>query len=74
MCNFDPRLRRLPLPAGVSGPEYFATELERLNRWRNGLLCAGSRVRVKMRGRLLIRNICMAFDRYLHLPKVEGRR
>jgi oxygen-independent coproporphyrinogen-3 oxidase len=74
MCNFILDYDDLPLPAGVSGPEYFATELERLKPLEElGLLCVGSRgVRVKMRGRLLIRNICMAFDQYLHLPKVEG--
>jgi len=74
MCNFILDYDDLPLPDGVSGPEYFATELERLKPLEElGLLCVGSRgVRVKMRGRLLIRNICMAFDQYLHLPKVEG--
>ncbi|MYM39504.1 oxygen-independent coproporphyrinogen III oxidase [Duganella qianjiadongensis] len=74
MCNFILDYDDLPLPEGVSGPEYFAAELERLKPLEElGLLCVGSRgVRVKMRGRLLIRNICMAFDQYLHLPKVEG--
>ncbi|WP_348698342.1 oxygen-independent coproporphyrinogen III oxidase [Duganella fentianensis] len=74
MCNFILDYDDLPLPDGVSGPEYFAAELERLKPLEElGLLCVGSRgVRVKMRGRLLIRNICMAFDQYLHLPKVEG--
>lgn len=74
MCNFILDYDDLPLPEGVSGAEYFATELERLKPLEElGLLCVGSRgVRVKMRGRLLIRNICMAFDQYLHLPKVEG--
>lgn len=74
MCNFILDFDDLPLPEGVSAAEYFATELERLKPLEElGLLCVGSRgVRVKMRGRLLIRNICMAFDQYLHLPKVEG--
>jgi oxygen-independent coproporphyrinogen-3 oxidase len=68
MCNFILDYDDLLLPDGVTGPQYFAAELERLQVLEDdGLLCKGSRgVRVRMRGRLLIRNICMAFDRYLH--------
>jgi len=74
MCNFILDYDDLPLPSGVSGAEYFADELERLKPLEAlGLLCVGSRgVRVRMRGRLLIRNICMVFDQYLHQPRVEG--
>jgi len=74
MCNFILDYGDLPLPSGVTGPEYFADELERLKPLEAlGLLCVGSRgVRVRMRGRLLIRNICMVFDQYLHQPRVEG--
>lgn len=74
MCNFILDYDDLPLPSGVSGAEYFVDELERLKPLEAlGLLCVGSRgVRVRMRGRLLIRNICMVFDQYLHQPRVEG--
>ncbi|MRW93515.1 oxygen-independent coproporphyrinogen III oxidase [Duganella sp. FT80W] len=67
MCDFILDYDRLPLPAGVAARDYFAADLARLRPLEDdGLLCMGSRgVRVKMRGRLLIRNICMAFDRYL---------
>ncbi|MYM72342.1 oxygen-independent coproporphyrinogen III oxidase [Duganella sp. FT134W] len=68
MCDFIVDYDRLPLPGGVAPQTYFAAELQRLKVLEDdGLLCAGSRgSRVRMRGRLLIRNICMAFDRYLH--------
>ncbi|GJI93891.1 coproporphyrinogen-III oxidase [Duganella caerulea] len=74
MCDFELDYASLALPEGVSAAEYFAPELERLKPLEDeGLLCIGSKgLRVKMRGRLLIRNICMAFDRYLHAPPVEG--
>jgi len=74
MCDFELDYASLALPEGVCAAEYFAPELERLKPLEEeGLLCIGSKgLRVKMRGRLLIRNICMAFDRYLHAPPVEG--
>jgi oxygen-independent coproporphyrinogen-3 oxidase len=74
MCDFELDYAALALPAGVDARTYFAAELERLRPLEElGLLCSGSKgLRVKMRGRLLIRNICMAFDRYLYAPKPEG--
>ncbi|ELX09023.1 oxygen-independent coproporphyrinogen-III oxidase HemN [Janthinobacterium sp. HH01] len=74
MCDFELDYASLTLPEGVAAADYFAAELERLKPLEEeGLLCMGSKgLRVKMRGRLLIRNICMAFDRYLHAPRVEG--
>jgi oxygen-independent coproporphyrinogen-3 oxidase len=74
MCDFALDFASLALPNGATAASYFAAELERLKPLEDdGLLCMGSKgVKVKMRGRLLIRNICMAFDRYLHAPPVEG--
>ncbi len=74
MCDFELDYASLPLPDGVAAADYFADALERLKPLEEqGLLCIGSKgLRVKMRGRLLIRNICMAFDSYLHAPPVEG--
>jgi oxygen-independent coproporphyrinogen-3 oxidase len=68
MCDFILDYADLPLPPGVTPQQYFAEDIKRLQALEDeGLLCVGSRgVRVKMRGRLLIRNICMAFDRYLY--------
>jgi oxygen-independent coproporphyrinogen-3 oxidase len=74
MCDFVLDYASLPLPDGVAAADYFADALERLKPLEEqGLLCIGSKgLRVKMRGRLLIRNICMAFGSYLHAPPVEG--
>jgi oxygen-independent coproporphyrinogen-3 oxidase len=53
----------------VTFKSYFAAELERLRVLeRDGLLNIGEEwIGVTARGRLLIRNICMVFDRYLQL-------
>jgi oxygen-independent coproporphyrinogen-3 oxidase len=47
--------------------QYFAAELTQLSAMeKDGLLSVnGDWISVSMRGRLLIRNICMVFDRYL---------
>jgi len=52
---------------GIDFRHYFATELARLEEMaEDGLLAVeGARIRVLPPGRLLIRNICMAFDSYL---------
>ena len=67
-------LTRSRTRAGRDARIYFAAEIERLKPLEDeGLLCIGSKgLKVKMRGRLLIRNICMAFDSYLHAPLPEG--
>jgi oxygen-independent coproporphyrinogen-3 oxidase len=74
MCDFELDYARLALPDGADARTYFAAEIERLKPLEDeGLLCIGSKgLKVKMRGRLLIRNICMAFDSYLHAPAPEG--
>jgi oxygen-independent coproporphyrinogen-3 oxidase len=67
ICHFE-----LPIPAvesawGIDFPDYFADSLDRLAPMvDDGLLTVdGAAIRVLPRGRLLIRNICMAFDAYL---------
>ena len=74
MCDFELDLGALALPGGVPAEVYFAAELERLLPLaEQGLLSIdGLRLTVSMRGRLLIRNICMVFDHYLHAPRPEG--
>ncbi|SFM78841.1 oxygen-independent coproporphyrinogen III oxidase [Rugamonas rubra] len=74
MCDFELDLGALALPGGVPADVYFAAELERLLPLaEQGLLSIdGLRLTVSMRGRLLIRNICMVFDHYLHAPRPEG--
>ncbi|MYN10147.1 oxygen-independent coproporphyrinogen III oxidase [Pseudoduganella aquatica] len=75
MCDFELDFASLDALAGPGGAAaYFAPELERLRPLEEqGLLCLGSKgVKVKLRGRLLIRNICMVFDRYLHQQAETG--
>ena len=74
MCDFELDYARLSIPGGVDARVHFAAEIERLKPLEDeGLLCIGSKgLKVKMRGRLLIRNICMAFDRYLHAQADTG--
>ncbi|WUR16282.1 oxygen-independent coproporphyrinogen III oxidase [[Empedobacter] haloabium] len=74
MCDFALDFDTLAIPGGVPAAEYFAAEIARLRPLEEqGLLCIGSRgIKVKLRGRLLIRNVCMAFDGYLHAPVSEG--
>jgi oxygen-independent coproporphyrinogen-3 oxidase len=74
MCDFVLDFDRLAIPGGIPAAEYFAADIARLKLLEEqDLLCVGSRgIRVRMRGRLLIRNICMAFDRHLHQARAAG--
>lgn len=67
ICHFEARVPALESAWGIDFAEYFADSLERLSPMvDDGLLAIDGRViRVLPRGRLLIRNICMAFDAYL---------
>ncbi|PLY12200.1 MAG: oxygen-independent coproporphyrinogen III oxidase [Sedimenticola sp.] len=67
ICNFTLPFERIDQAWGISCTDYFTEELARmepmiddglLEKHANGLV-------VLPRGRLLIRNICMAFDKYL---------
>jgi oxygen-independent coproporphyrinogen-3 oxidase len=67
ICHF-----RLDMPAiarqfDIDFPSYFALELEELNEIAaDGLISIdGEVINVLPAGRLLIRNVCMVFDRYL---------
>ena len=53
---------------GVDFADYFQEELGRLHPlWEDGLLrFHPDRIEVTSRGRLLLRNIAMCFDRYLN--------
>lgn len=74
MCDFVLDYDSITLPDGISAQEYFSEELTRLHALQeDGLVTVSDKgIQVTMRGRLLIRNICMAFDRYLQAPKPEG--
>ena len=68
MCNFELSVSALEVAYPIRFRSYFASELERLREFEEeGLLTIDDDwVAVSRRGRLLIRNICMVFDRHLH--------
>jgi oxygen-independent coproporphyrinogen III oxidase len=74
MCNFTLPYAALALPAGASFADYFEPELVRLRELESdGLLVIGpDALVITPKGRLLIRNVCMVFDRYLGLPRQDA--
>ncbi len=67
MCNFELSIRSLEEAYPIKFDAYFALELEQLQELQAmGLLTMdGDWIEVTLKGRLLIRNICMVFDRHL---------
>jgi oxygen-independent coproporphyrinogen-3 oxidase len=67
MCQFELSISVIEQAFPVVFRQYFAAELTQLAAMeKDGLLSVnGDWISVSMRGRLLIRNICMVFDRYL---------
>jgi oxygen-independent coproporphyrinogen III oxidase len=67
ICHFELDGDRIGARFGIDFGDYFADELDTLEAFvDDGLLeVDGTRIRVLPVGRLMIRNICMAFDRYL---------
>jgi oxygen-independent coproporphyrinogen-3 oxidase len=67
MCNFELSIRSLEQAYPIKFSAYFDLELEQLNELQQmGLLTIDSEwIEVTLKGRLLIRNICMVFDRHL---------
>jgi oxygen-independent coproporphyrinogen-3 oxidase len=74
ICHFALNFADLERAFGVRIVDYFGQELAELaDMQHDGLLEVGaSSIRVKPAGKLLIRNICMVFDRYLR--EREGQR
>jgi len=68
MCNFELSMSALEVAYPIRFKQYFAQELERLNEFaEDGLLnMEDDWISVTPKGRLLIRNICMVFDRHLN--------
>jgi oxygen-independent coproporphyrinogen-3 oxidase len=69
MCNFRVEARALESRFGVVFRDYFAAELEDLRGAlsEDGIVAVAAdagEVAVSERGRLLVRNVCMVFDRY----------
>ena len=68
MCRGEIQVASLSRRLGVDFADYFREELERLHPlWEDGLVrFHPDRIEVTSRGRLLLRNIAMCFDRYLN--------
>ena len=68
MCNFELSTASIELAYPITFATYFAPELERLRQMQaDGLIEIDNEwLSVTLKGRLLIRNICMVFDRYLN--------
>ena len=68
MCHFEFSVRSIEQGFPITFADYFAPELERLRKLQgDGLVEVGPDwISVTSKGRLLIRNVCMVFDRYLH--------
>lgn len=67
MCHFSLSKESVESAHGIDFDDYFAGEMEELQDLaRHGLLeLNGCWINVTPRGRLLIRNVCMVFDKYL---------
>ncbi|WP_293779044.1 oxygen-independent coproporphyrinogen III oxidase [uncultured Oxalicibacterium sp.] len=71
MCNFELSMSAIEQAYPITFASYFALEFVELQQLeRDGLLTLDQEwITVTPKGRLLIRNICMVFDRYLRLPR-----
>jgi len=67
MCHFELSKASFDTTYRIDFDRYFATEMEELREYeREGLLeLSAQRIGVTPKGRMLIRNICMVFDKYL---------
>ncbi|MFL9879613.1 oxygen-independent coproporphyrinogen III oxidase [Herbaspirillum rhizosphaerae] len=67
MCNFELSIASIETAYPITFGDYFESELENLRRLeRDGLVIIDDEwITVTIKGRLLIRNICMVFDRHL---------
>jgi len=67
ICHFDLNFAAIEKAFGIDFAAYFADELGKLAPMQaDGLLAVSAQgIQVLAAGRLLIRNICMVFDRYL---------
>jgi oxygen-independent coproporphyrinogen III oxidase len=67
ICHFDLNIDQFNTRNNVNFNEYFSDELKRLQPMHDdGLIqISDNEIKVTAKGRLLIRNICMIFDRYM---------
>lgn len=73
MCDFALDWKQVAKTYGIQPEQYFASEWQELKLMEHdGLLVHGrDQLQVKPAGRLLIRNICMVFDKYLRSSKEQ---
>jgi oxygen-independent coproporphyrinogen III oxidase len=71
MCHFELSMSAVEEAYPITFKEYFAPELEKLRAFeQDGLVKIDDKwLMVSLKGRLLIRNICMAFDHHLNTAK-----
>jgi oxygen-independent coproporphyrinogen-3 oxidase len=71
MCHFELSKESFNIAYLIDFDEYFATELAELREYeKEGLLEISPQwISVTPKGRMLIRNICMVFDKYLRTRK-----
>jgi oxygen-independent coproporphyrinogen III oxidase len=74
MCHFELAKESFNSVFQIDFDSYFATELEELREYeREGMLEVSTRqIRVTPKGRMLIRNICMVFDKYLRTRQAHA--
>ena len=67
MCHFELAKESFDNDYGIDFDDYFADEMKELREYeREGLLVMSPQsIKVTPKGRMLIRNICMLFDKYL---------
>ena len=73
ICHFELDMARIAEQFAIDFARYFSEELRELAPFEaDGLVAIeGDLVRVLPAGRLLIRNVCMVFDRYLRAQPVQ---
>jgi len=75
MCHFELDKSTFDREFNIDFDSYFATEQDELREYeREGLLeLSAQRIVVTPKGRMLIRNICMVFDKYLRTRTEHAR-
>lgn len=74
MCHFELSIASVEMSYPIAFRTYFAAELEQLAQFEaDGLVVIDDEwLSVTLKGRLLIRNICMVFDRYLNAARAQS--
>jgi len=75
ICQFELTFSQIESKYDIDFQQYFQSELQRLSVLAEDdlLVFDNKQIKVSNKGRLLIRNICMVFDRYLKVPQFSDR-